>query len=377
MKWFGIPSVVGGSSVIVSRRVRWVGAWLVIGISLVGSSVGLRAARADQVLQETVDFGVPQTTVVTGLDFQATCSVVASYQGIVLLDESSSVGSIGVGPGSCSVVVTVLGVPISLPILKTTPLGRFSFLLPVSLPLGLGDVSIDLVTGLYASYAGTSPALDVAPHDIEWTSWGTTAFGLQSHAGTEGDLLALTAPYQLAMSFGVGVSVTVLGLRVFTVDLASLGSFIGSPVVDTPVTVDLRPTHVNIVAAAAPDSNSIQVSWTQNQDSDFASYRVVVNDDANRYVFVVDSQGTTSLTVPARPDKTYAVQVGVVDRAGQISSWSSGSVTTPAAPPAQSASRGMDSFGAFLIPLTVIGWIVGPLVGWFAGRRRRTGRPGP
>ena len=88
-------------------------------------------------------------------------------------------------------------------------------------------------------------------------------------------------------------------------------------------------------------------------------------------MFIVDSSDTTTLTAPAMPGKTYAVQVGVVDTAGQVSTWSTGSVTTPVPPPAQSSPAGTETLGVMVIPLVAVAGVVGLLVGWGLGRRRR------
>src|SRR5207245_2442032 len=84
-------------------------------------------ASAGEVLQQSVDFGIPRTQVVSGLDFEAGCRVSTTYQGIEVLDGATGGSFIATAPGPCAIKVYVLGVPISLPLLNSTPLGRFPF----------------------------------------------------------------------------------------------------------------------------------------------------------------------------------------------------------------------------------------------------------
>lgn len=312
-------------------RVVVIGLFLGLG----GLALVSPGASAGEVLQQSVYFGVPRTQVVSNLDFEAACRVSTTSQGIDILDGATGGSFIAAGPGPCAITVYVLGVPITLPLLNTTPLGRYPIHLPAvsGFTLGLGDVTIDLVTSLHARHTSTVGTLSVTPADLAWLRWGSESFAVTSHAGVEGNTQSLTAPFRLSMDFSIGVSVYVIGLRVFSFNLAPIGTIDGTPVVTVPVLVDLKPTHATVTGGWAPSPVKIQVNWTPNRDSDFAAYQVRVVDNESSYVFLVDSQSSGSLTVPASPNRMYSVTVTVADQAGQMSGSNIASVRTPPLPP--------------------------------------------
>ena len=350
---------------------------IVIGLFLGLGGLALLTPRASasEVLQQSVYFGVPRTQVVSGLDFEAACRVSTTYQAIDVLDGATGGSFIAAGPGPCAITVYVLGVPISLPLLNSTPLGRYPFSLPgvAGFTFGLGDVTIDLVTSLLASYSSAVGTLSVSPVDLAWTRWGSSSFTTSSHSGAEGDTLSLAAAFRLSMGFSIGVSVYVLGLRVFSFDLAPIGTFDGTPVVNVPVSVDLKPTHATVTGGWAPSPYSIQANWTPKGDSDFAAYRVRVADSTSSYVFLVDSQNSGFMTVPASPNRTYTVTVTVVDRTGQTSGSNSAVVRTPVLPPPPStrtpASAGAD--WTFFVLGIALAFVAGLAVGYVVQRFRR------
>ncbi len=337
-------------------------------MSLVLVGFASPAVSASGVTQTTVDFGVPRTQIVSGLDFEAACQVAASAANIAVIDGQASNSFISVSPGACAITVYVLGIPISLPVLNETPLGRYSFYIPgvSGFTFGLADVSIDLVTGLFANYTGSSPILSSAPSGLTWSTWGASPVTIVAHSGGEGDSLSLQAPYTLSMTFAVGVSVFVLGLAVWSVNLASLGSIAGTPAVPIPISVDLRPTRVAVTGGWAPSPYLLQVNWTPNTDADFARYRVSVQDAQSQYAYAVYSQAASTLTIPASPGRTYNVTVEAIDQSGLISTSSMLTIPTPSAPPPSLAVGGSPAgepnatqFAVALALMVVIGFVAG------------------
>lgn len=311
-----------------------VGGCVLVGLSLVLVSLASPVASASGVTQTSVDFGVPRTQIVSGLDFEAACKVAATSADTSVIDGQTSNSFSSVSPGACAITVYVLGIPIGLPVLNETPLGRYSFYIPgvSGFTFGLADVSIDLVTVLFANYTGSSPVLSSVPSGLTWSTWGASPVTIAAHSGAEGDSLSFQAPYTLSMTFAVGVSVYVLGLAVWSVNLASLGSIAGTPAVPIPVSVDLRPTRVAVTGGWAPSPYLLQVNWTPNTDTDFSSYRVSVQDGQSGHTYAVDSQAASTLTMPASPGRTYNFTVEAVDQSGMVSTASTLTIRTPSAP---------------------------------------------
>lgn len=134
------------------------------------------------------------------------------------------------------------------------------------------------------------------------------------------------------MKFGVGVSVFALGFRLFSADLATVGHYPGTPSLSVPMTVDLKPTRMTLIGGWAPSPERIQGNRTPSWDSDFAFYRSGIVGGNESYTLVVDSQGTSTLTMPAEPDRSYVVTVVAVDLAVQQSAAASVTTKTPPLP---------------------------------------------
>lgn len=356
---------------VLSPTAVLLGLLLVLGMA---SAARATTLTASSVSQQTVDFGLPRTQVVSGLDLEAACQVVATYEGLVILDGQSAGAFISVDPGQCAITVYVLGVALSLPILDETPLGRYHFdIVGVTIAnFGIADVSVDLLTSLAANYAGSSPVISPEPVALSWTQWGTSALTVAADSGSSGDSLFLSAPYAVSMTFGVGASVQALGLTVWSANLATLGAVAGTPSLSIPVTVDLRPSTVAVSGGWAPSPYSLQVNWTPNTDSDFAGYRIAVQDNGSPPVVYSDvSQASSSITVPAEAGQTYTVTVVAVDQAGLASAQSTVSISTPllsSVPAVVSGAAAPDATLVAVVFTLAVG--VAAFLGYLAGRRR-------
>lgn len=351
-----------------------------LGVVVIGSLP--TSVSAGTVLQDTVYFGLPRTQVVSGLDFEAACRVSVAYEGISMLDEEAAGSFLSAGPGPCSISVYILGVQVQLPILNPTPLGRFSFMIPGvgGITFGLAEVSVDLLTSLFANYTGSLATVTPSPMTVTWNRWGSAALSFTAHSGAEGNTLSLDVPYTLSMGFAVGVSVYFLGARIFSADLASLGSIAGTPVVRLPAQIDVKPTHVSVVSATATSAHSLMINWSANSDSDFGSYRIRVDDGRSPpLTILVEDPRSTTLTVPAVPSTDYTVSILVVDRAGQPSSTSpSASATTPQPPPSPSGPISQELNPVSLVigfAALLAGIALGFVAGWGVRGRRKAGKP--
>jgi len=333
---------------------------------------GMGSVRAQSFMEQPVDFGVPRTQVVDGLDVEFACRVVVTGESVTVLDSAEASVSIGLAPGRCAITLHILGVAVPVPLLNLTPLGRLQISIPgvAGFTFGLADVSIDLVTGLSANYTGTSSAVTPSPTEMAWSQWGAKSVTMSAHAGGEGNSLLVAIPYTFWMTLAIGVSVLVLGVPVYSVNLVDVGTFQGTPAVAVPVTVDRRPSRVATVEGWAPSAETVQVNWTPNQDSDFASYRVRLADGASSYVFAVDTQGASTLTMPAARGTDYTVSVFVVDRAGQTSVDRSVQVRTPGTSAPSPPVQGLDPI---LLGLAAVGaFAAGFGIAWsLRGRRAR------
>lgn len=309
---------------------RGVVAAVVVVLSLL---VGMPSIRAQPTAEQPVDFRAPQTQIVDGLDLEFACRILAASESVTVLDAAKASSWISVAPGRCTLTVYILGVPVPVPILNLTPLGRLSISIPgvAGITLGLADVSIDLVAGLAANYTGTSMEITPNPKKMAWSHWGAKSVNISADAGGEGNSLIVALPYTFWMNLAIGVSVTALGVPVppFPVNLADIGTFEGTPSVAVPVTVDLRPSRVATVDGWAPSPEAVQVNWTPIEDADFAFYRVRLDGGGSRYVYVVDTKRDSTLTMPAVKGTDYTVSITVVDRAGQTSATRSVEIRTP------------------------------------------------
>jgi len=108
--------------------------------------------------------------------------------------------------------------------------------------------------------------------------------------------------------------------RLYVVDKSGLSTATDS--VSGTTLPDLPPEPVVLSAPSPVDSTRLKLTWTQNNDSDFASYRIYRSTSANVdtqdvLVTVINQAGTTTYTDEnLTTAQTYYYRVFVYDRQG-------------------------------------------------------------
>jgi len=303
---------------------------LILSVILAGLTTYPPAAASD-IRETAVSFGVPRREVAPGFDVEAACGVVASYEGLAVRDGETDETFLALSPGSCEITVYVLGVGIAVPIMNSAPIGRTSYLIPGvgGITLGLADVSIDLLVSVDARQASEVDGLAVTPTSASWSRWGATTLAASASMGSTGSTMHLGLQFNVTMSLSVGVTVYAFGIPLYSASLASIGTVEGTPALDIPVVVDLKPSAVT-ASAWGPRHAAVRVNWTQNTDDDFAYVRIVVAPVGGAgTVFLVEDPAATSTDLPAFPATDYTIEVSIVDRGGQVSDVSSVTARTP------------------------------------------------
>jgi hypothetical protein len=138
-------------------------------------------------------------------------------------------------------------VPITIP-LPETPIGE----LPISvlkyipggavIPSGLADVSIVLQGAIAAKTVSCSSGqTDVVTglSSLKWTSWGSKTMQIQTHEENPSVTVITTFAYTL----GVGITATVLGMKISLLNTVELSAVSGMPISSTIIqAVDPFPT---------------------------------------------------------------------------------------------------------------------------------------
>ncbi|HEX9339843.1 MAG TPA: hypothetical protein VF992_01545 [Thermoplasmata archaeon] len=205
------------------------------------------ASASNELLQQSVSFGLPRTDADTWLALSATCGVIANYEHLSLTFEESVDTFVNMAPDSCEITAYVLGVAVPLPILNSTPLGRKSYKIPgvQTVTLGLVDLSVDLVTSLTANRNDTDPEF-IAPSSLSWPAWGMNVFPVTDRFDGEKEALLV---YEPQLSFSLGASVFVLGVRIYGTDIVHLGDVVGTPSVAIPISGHRAPASPLLVIA--------------------------------------------------------------------------------------------------------------------------------
>ncbi len=222
---------------------------LVIGLTVVALlTPSLLASASNEILQQSVSFGLPKTDVQSWLAMSATCGVAATYERLSLTFEESVDTFVSMAPGSCEIWVYVLGIAVPIPILNSTPLGRSFFRIPgfATLTLGVADLSVDLVTSLTANRNETNPEF-IAPSSLSWPIWGMQVFAVTDRFDGEKDTLLTYVPH---LSFSLGASVFILGVQIYGTDIVQLGDIAGTPSVAIPISAHRAPMSPILAIAA-------------------------------------------------------------------------------------------------------------------------------
>jgi len=222
---------------------------LLIGLTIVGLlTPSPLASASNEILQQSVSFGLPKTDAQSWLAMSATCGVAATYERLSLAFEESVDTFLNMAPGSCDITVYVLGIAVPIPILNSTPLGRNFFRIPgfATLTLGVADLSVDLVTVLAANRDETNPEF-IAPSSLSWPIWGMQVFSVTDRFDGEKDTLLTYVPH---LSFSLGASVFILGVQVYGTDIVQLSDIAGTPSVAIPISAHRAPMSPILVVAA-------------------------------------------------------------------------------------------------------------------------------
>lgn len=346
-------------------------ALLLLSLAVGALGVNVPSVAADEAYATEVSFGIPRRSIVPGFDVSAECGVSVSYGDLVVPDGGEDETFFSMAPGPCTITVFVFDVPIPLPLVNSTPIGRTSYRIPGigGFTFGLADVSIDLVLGVDVRASRSVEGLSANLADASWTRWGATSLNVAATVGNAGSTLRLHQPFDAMMNLSLGASVRALGIVILPVDVASLGTVTGTPSIEVPVEVDLRPSG-SALSAWSGSHSAILVNWTRNMDDDFAYYRIVVAPEGGTaMVYIVERPETVSTEVPAIPRTSYRIEMSVVDRSGQVSEVNSVSVRTSAAPAyAPTPADGIVAFAA-------LGGLLGFIGGFLARGWRRPRKP--
>jgi len=131
--------------------------------------------------------------------------------------------------------------------LHSTPLGRHSFRIPgfAVLTYGLADLSVDLVTNLTANRNGTDTEF-VAPSSLAWPAWGMNVFNVTDQFNGEKEVLLAYEPH---LSFGIGASVSVVGVQIYGTDVVHVGDVAGTPTFAIPISARRPPVSSILMIA--------------------------------------------------------------------------------------------------------------------------------
>lgn len=324
-----------------------------------------------ELVTEQVRFSLYVADLIPGVAaVNASCGVVASGEALGLLGGAIDGTSLAVAPGPCTITLILFGMEVPLPVVNTTPLGVHSFYLPglAIVTLGLVDVSIDLVSALNATSRVTDPrAASLEPENHTWTSWGARRFLVQASDGY-GGRVATAIDTEFTWSVSLGVTVWALSVPLYQVDLTSLGAIQGTPVLATPLVVDLRPPPLDLRGPEDLAHDGATFRWNRTLTEDADHLELWVDDGTNRLAYHL-APTATETRVALRPDTAYEVWLDVVDEAGQRGTSERISFDAPSVPQ-DVAAQGLDSVSIALVLTVGLAAAVGYAVGVL---RRRSG----
>jgi hypothetical protein len=157
-------------------------------------------------------------------------------------------------------------VPITIP-LPETPIGEYSIhvlnYIPATaaIPSNLADVSVVLQGAIAAKTVSCSSGqTDVITSlsTLKWTSWGSKSMRIQTHEENP----SVTVTTTFAYTFGVGIVVTVLGVKITLLNTVELSAVSGTPVISTIIkAVDPFPTALVVGVVAAVGAGAGACYW--------------------------------------------------------------------------------------------------------------------
>jgi hypothetical protein len=321
-----------------------------------------------------IRFDIPQKEVIPGIAaVRASCDVIASGEPLTVLANRTVRSTLAVAAGPCSIIVTLGGVDVGLPIFNGTPLGTSSFYLPgiSTLTLGFADLSVDLVTSLNSSSNVEDGPAVVSPRDIAWTSWSAERIRIQAEDGF-GSMVETSLNTTFTYRMSLALSVYAFSVRLYHVDFAEIGSAVGSPSLRTNLSVDLRPHPLVLDAAEDITHGGATISWSGDVDADVSHLELWLAEDAST-VSVRLAPGAVRTDVLLRPSTSYRAWIVAVDAAGQATPSNEIAFMSAAAP----ADNGLGPVGAsgaegltwVVVTVAILVGVLGYAVGFLRGRK--------
>jgi hypothetical protein len=336
--------------------------------------VSAAANPIEDFVSAEVRFEIPQRDVIPGIAaVRASCDVSASGEPLMVLANRSVRSTLAVVAGPCSMTVTLGGVDVGLPIFNGTPLGTSSFYLPgiSTLTLGFADLSVDLVTSLNSSSAVEDGPAVVSPQGIAWTSWGAERIRIEAEDGF-GSVVESSLNTTFTYRMSLALSVYAFSVRLYHVDLAEIGSAIGSPSLRTDLSVDLRPHPFVLNAADAITHGGATISWSGDVDADVSHLELWLAEDAGN-VSVHLARDAVQTDVLLRPSTSYRAWIVTVDAAGQATPSNEIAFTSAATPAgtglAPGGASGAEGLTWVVVAIAILVGLLGYAAGFLRGRK--------
>ncbi len=286
------------------------------------------SSQLPPLVTETVHFEIPGRDLIPMVAaFRASCDILVSGEPVSLQDNGTARTTVSAAPGPCSMILILFGIDVAIPTINTTPLGESSYFIPgLSLPtLGLADVSLDLISALNSTTrVQDTTAAAVSPNEIQWTAWGAERLVAQgAHGYGDAVTSALVTPFSYALT--LALTIYVAGLPVYQTGLAEFGRYVGTPLLSTPLDVDLLPHPLTLGPATRITYGGATLNWTGPVDADADHLELWLTTDHANVSYRIADPHTTALSVDLQPVTTYTARIVSVDRSGQESV--SGAVT--------------------------------------------------
>jgi hypothetical protein len=336
---------------------------------LAASLQGSASSELPDLVEVPVRFDMASLDVIPYVaSVRASCGIVASGEDLVLLNDAAVRTTVEARPGPCSIVLSLAGTDIGLPILNTTPLGRNVFFIPgvATVSLGFVDVSIDLQTALRGTIQVDPPGgATLDPSNLTWPSWGSARVVVDAVDG-EGSVLETGLRTSFEYAISMGLTVYALSLPIYHVDLAQLGVYPGSDRLATSLLVDLKPPAVSMLSPVDVSSDGATFRWSGPIPADADCLEVWLSEPDLTVSYPIDDPTTSEFRARLRPGTSYEAWIVVVDRAGQSRPSNVIAFESPTGP-----SAGVEPSGIPSLPwaLLAVGVVVAVVVA--AGLRTR------
>ena len=322
-----------------------------------------------------IHFEIPSVTIIPAVaSFRGSCDLWATGENLTLLAAEATRTSLETSPAECTMVLTILGLDVAIPTIATTPLGRSS----LAFPIPLADVSVDLLTSLASTTRISTPSVaTVEPENLTWTAWGARTLTVAGSPG-EGGRVETTMNSTFTYSVSLGLTIAFFGAPLVQANLTSLGSYLGTPSLETSLVVDLVPRALQLVGVEAITHEAATVTWSGVVDADVIRLELLVEGGGWNVTYRIEDPSSASLRISVIPETAYVVRIVVVDEAGQRSTSSALAFTSleaPEVPPTDGETDGtvsgrqVDAMIGVLVALAALAAVVGYGIGFLRGRR--------